>query len=131
MARTLLKCCCLSVALAFLGLAQAGCQSSQKPTAEAEVSPGAVGLCTGCGQIKGSDACCRKDAAQCPGCGLAKGSPGCCKIEKGSAEPVALCTGCGQIKGSEQCCKPGQKTCAKCGLVKGSPGCCKIDKADM
>ncbi len=82
MTRKLLKCCCLTLALACLGLAPAGCQSSSGTAAEADVSPGAVGLCTGCGQVKGSDACCREGAAQCPGCGLAKGSPGCCKIQK-------------------------------------------------
>ncbi len=128
MSRGLLKCCCLTLAVACLGLA--GCQASNKPAAKAEVSPGAVGLCTGCGQIKGSDACCREDAATCPGCGLAKGSPGCCKIEKGSSRSVSLCTGCGQIKGSQQCCAPGQAICTKCGLAKGSPGCCKIKKTD-
>jgi len=128
--RTLLKCCCLSFAVTCLGLGLAGCQSSDTTSADAAVSPGAVGLCTGCGQIKGSDDCCRADAATCPGCDLAKGSPGCCKIEKGSSESVSLCTGCGQIKGSKQCCQPGQASCTKCGLAKGSPGCCKIEKAD-
>jgi hypothetical protein len=128
--RTLLKCCCFSFAMTFLGLGLAGCQSSDTPSADATISPGSVGLCTGCGQIKGSDDCCRAGAATCPGCDLAKGSPGCCKIEKGSSESVSLCTGCGQIKGSDQCCQPGQATCPKCGLDKGSPGCCKINKSD-
>jgi hypothetical protein len=82
MARTLLKYCCLTLVLGCLSLAQAGCQASDSTTASADVSPGAVGLCTGCGQIKGSDACCREGAAKCSGCGLAKGSPGCCKIDK-------------------------------------------------
>ena len=83
MLRTMLKCCCLAIAVGCLGLA--GCQSSDTTSADASVSPGAVGLCTGCGQIKGSDVCCRADAATCPGCDLAKGSPGCCKIKKTDA----------------------------------------------
>lgn len=39
-------------------------------------------LCPGCGQLKGSDVCCKADAEKCDGCGLAKGSPGCCKLPK-------------------------------------------------
>jgi hypothetical protein len=73
------------LALACLGLGMAGCQSSGTTTAEAEVSPGAVGLCTGCGQIKGSEQCCQPGQATCTKCGLAKGSPGCCKIDKTDA----------------------------------------------
>ncbi len=102
-------------------LALAGCQSSSKT-----VAPGALSLCTNCGQIDGTDQCCRPGAPTCAKCGLAKGSPGCCVIEQGSSEPVAVCTACGQIKGSAQCCRPGTPTCAKCGLAKGSPGCCKL-----
>ena len=84
-------------------------------------------LCGGCGQIKGSDACCAVGAATCSKCGLAKGSPGCCKIEKGT--DVELCTKCGQIEGADPCCAAGAEKCAKCSLAKGSPGCCKIDRA--
>ena len=61
-----------------------------------------VTLCGGCGQIKGSDTCCKPGAAACGGCGLAKGSPGCCKIAKG--KDVELCLKCGQAKGSDVCC---------------------------
>lgn len=82
MTRTLLRCSCLTIALACLGLAQAGCQSSTGTTAAPEVSPGAVGLCTGCGQVKGSELCCQPGQATCSKCGLVKGSPGCCKIDK-------------------------------------------------
>ena len=81
-------------------------------------------LCGGCGQIKGSDACCAKDAKVCDKCGLAAGSPGCCKIKKGA--DAKLCSKCGQIAGSDVCCKPDAAKCDKCGLAKGSPGCCKI-----
>ncbi len=129
MRRTLLNCCCLMAAVSFLSMGSAGCQTAETST-EAVVSPGAISLCTGCGQIKGSASCCRPGAATCPACGLAKGSPGCCTIEKGSTVPVALCTSCGQIKGSAACCRPGAAKCASCGLVKGSPGCCKLPKTD-
>jgi hypothetical protein len=85
---------------------------------------GGVFLCGNCGQIKGSDDCCRPDAESCSVCSLAKGSPGCCKIEKGT--DVKLCTKCGQVGGSEVCCAKDAEKCPKCNLAKGSPGCCKI-----
>ena len=37
-------------------------------------------LCAKCGQIKGSDVCCKEGAVKCDKCGLDKGSPGCCKL---------------------------------------------------
>ena len=86
-----------------------------------------VALCTKCGQIKGTDLCCKPDQPKCSSCGLAKGSPGCCKIPKDAAS-AAICTKCGQIKGSDLCCKPDQPKCSACGLTKGSPGCCKLPK---
>lgn len=39
-------------------------------------------LCPKCGQIKGSDICCKADATKCGKCGMVKGSPGCCAIPK-------------------------------------------------
>ena len=89
-----------------------------------------VALCVKCGQIKGSDICCKPDQTKCGSCGLTKGSPGCCKISKDATE-AAICGHCGQIKGSELCCKPDQAKCSKCGLVKGSPGCCKLPKFEI
>ena len=86
-----------------------------------------IALCVKCGQIKGSELCCKPDQVKCASCDLTKGSPGCCKIPK-DATTAVLCGHCGQIKGSELCCKPNQPKCSKCGLVKGSPGCCKIPK---
>jgi len=81
-------------------------------------------LCGKCGELKGGDKCCRKEAKRC-GCGAIKGSPGCCKLpEKGKNTP--LCVKCGQIKGVTECCSKDAAKCGKCGLVKGSPGCCKI-----
>ena len=98
-----------------------GCKKSGSTAKAAETVP----LCVKCGQIKGTDVCCKADQTTCSICSLAKGSPGCCRIPKGATE-AALCRKCGQIKGDVLCCKAGQATCDKCGLVKGSPGCCKI-----
>ena len=81
-------------------------------------------LCGTCGEIKGTEACCAKDAKACGKCGLHKGAPGCCKIEKG--EDAALCRKCGEIKGTEACCAKDAEACGKCGLHKGAPGCCKL-----
>ena len=97
--------------------------------AEAAETGGAdvVVICAKCGQVKGTDLCCKPDQKLCESCGLVKGSPGCCVLPKGGTEDVKLCTKCGFIKGSEECCKTeGKKICDSCGLIKGSPGCCKI-----
>jgi len=102
------------VLLMLAGLFVAGCE-------KAKAQPKT--LCGGCGQIKGSDVCCKADADKCEKCELATGSPGCCKITKGTDAP--LCGKCGQIKGSDVCCKADADTCTKCSMVKGSPGCCK------
>ena len=103
------------------GCKESTCTSSKSTTASAA----SVELCTHCGQIKGSELCCKPGQQKCDSCGLVKGSPGCCNIPEG-AKTAAICTKCGQIKGTELCCKPGQTKCSVCGLVKGSPGCCKI-----
>jgi hypothetical protein len=102
-----------------------GCKKSENKVSKSKSD--SIALCVKCGQIKGSELCCKPGQTKCSGCGLTKGSPGCCKIPKGATSAV-LCSHCGQIKGSESCCKPNQATCSKCGLVKGSPGCCKIPK---
>jgi hypothetical protein len=72
-------------------------------------------LCGKCGEIKGTEACCSKDAAKCKGCGLIKGSPGCCRIEKG--KDVELCGKCNEIKSSAACGE-------ECKSKKGGQGCC-------
>jgi len=118
----------VAVLVVFLGVN--GCKKSDNAGAKSGAAYAAsIELCTGCGQIKGSEMCCKPDQTMCDGCGLVKGSPGCCKIPK-DAETAAICTGCGQIKGSELCCKPDQVKCESCGLVKGSPGCCKLPKQE-
>ena len=81
-------------------------------------------LCTKCGQVKGSKACCKPGVAKCAKCDLAKGSPGCCKIPAG-VKQATLCVKCGQVKGTAACCSREAAKCAKCGWSAGSPGCCK------
>ena len=104
-----------------------GC--GDKKGGESKVPSGKCVLCFKCGQIKGSDLCCKAGAEKCPKCGLHKGAPGCCRL-KGAKEDVCLCTYCGEIKGSEKCCKPGAMKCEKCGLNMKSPGCCRIKKEE-
>ena len=105
----------------------AGC-GSKPEAASGKTSAGkTVKLCAMCGQIKGSDVCCKEGQELCSKCDLAKGSPGCCVLPKNTTDDVELCTHCGFIKGSEQCCTGEEQTaCSKCGLIKGSPGCCRI-----
>ncbi|MFH1312496.1 MAG: hypothetical protein ABIJ00_04645 [Candidatus Eisenbacteria bacterium] len=82
-------------------------------------------LCGKCGQLKGTEECCMKDAVRCKDCGMAKGSPGCCIMPE-AGKDVDLCTKCGEIKGSDDCCGKDMQHCKKCGLAKDSPGCCNI-----
>ncbi len=134
MRHTLFRGTALVCAMALIGVVQIACSSTEGTTSQpemtTEVSPGALALCTNCGQFKGSAECCQAGQTQCAGCGLAKGSPGCCRIEKGSGEPVAVCLSCGHIKGDAMCCQPGQAKCEGCGLVKGSAGCCKVPDSE-
>ena len=117
------KCIAIAAVMLLLGvmLAGYGCKKTESKVEAAD----SVALCIKCGQIKGSELCCKPGQTLCDKCGLVKGSPGCCNIPKGATE-AAICTKCGQIAGSELCCKPDQTLCDKCGLVKGSPGCCKL-----
>jgi len=88
-------------------------------------------LCKKCGEIKGTDTCCKAEGrVKCSKCGLFEGSAGCCKIPKDAKGPVTICGKCGEIKGTDTCCKAeGRVKCSKCGLFKGSAGCCKLPKA--
>ena len=88
-----------------------------------------LAVCPMCGQVKGTKACCAKDAKKCDKCQLIKGSVGCClnlKPEK-KGEDVLLCPKCGQVKGTDKCCDKNAAICPKCNLAKGSPACCKLD----
>ena len=118
----------LAAALVSAVVVGYGCKESEEPAPRpkaGQASAATIELCTSCGQIKGSESCCKPDQPKCEMCGLAKGSPGCCKIPEG-IEKAEICPKCGQIAGTDLCCKPEQPKCEKCGLVKGSPGCCLI-----
>jgi hypothetical protein len=105
-----------------------GC-GDKEPTEPVKKVAGKCVLCFKCGQVKGSDMCCKAGAEKCSKCGLTKGSPGCCRLDGAKAD-VCLCTYCGEIKGSDKCCQPAAMKCEKCGLNKMSPGCCRIKKED-
>jgi hypothetical protein len=59
-----------------------GCEKKDTPAATDQAYESNVALCTNCGQIAGSDLCCKPGAIKCDKCGLTKGSPGCCKLPK-------------------------------------------------
>ena len=101
--------------------APAGIPHTHNPDAE-------VTLCGLCGEIKGSEKCCKEGVAGCANCGLHKGSVLCCSTAISGRRDVVLCRKCGHVAFSKKCCQTGASTCPKCGLHKGSPGCCKIEK---
>lgn len=82
-----------------------------------------VVVCGKCGQVKGSEVCCKTTAQRCGRCGLVKGSPGCCVLSAGS-EDARLCGRCGEVEKTADCCVPGARRCTVCGKAKGAPGCC-------
>ncbi len=124
---------CVAAGLAVaLPVFLAGCAQSNELAHDHDHSHAShvFAICNDCGEIKGSDKCCKPEGRKkCPDCGLFKDSPGCCKLPKDATGPVALCADCGEIKGSDKCCKvEGRKKCPDCGMFKGSPGCCKLPK---
>ena len=58
--------------------------ATAQPSVEKAAEIKAQKLCLKCGQIKGTEVCCKPGQKLCKSCGLAKGSPGCCKIPKGA-----------------------------------------------
>jgi len=106
-------------ALASL-LAAGNLHAGETTDEDADVKP--LVLCGKCGQVKGTDACCKAGQKTCAGCKLQKGSPGCCAVKKGT--DAKICTECGEVKGAAKCCKAeGRKKCEACGFLAGSPGC--------
>jgi len=92
----------LIVAIVSLGLSLTGCEkksdhptapehpehptTSEHPEHPTTAPAETAALCTKCGQVVGSEACCKPGAEKCDKCGLDKGSPGCCKLEKATEE---------------------------------------------
>jgi hypothetical protein len=101
---------------------QAG--QNNPPAATQTSHTGHYHICVKCGQIEGTEVCCKTEGVEsCPMCQRHKGSPGCCKDLEG--EHIEVCLKCGQIEGTADCCKEGAEACEKCGWVKGSALCCK------
>lgn len=92
--------------------------------AAAETKPVAI-YCGKCGEVKGSDTCC-KDGEKCDKCAFHKGSALCCKHLPEDVAGKDICSGCGQTADAEHKCDPNAEKCEKCGLDKGSPACCKL-----
>ena len=104
--------------------APAGIPHTHNPAAE-------ITLCGLCGEVKGSEQCCKEGVAACPNCGLHKGSVLCCSTAISGIRDIVLCRKCGEVVFGKKCCESGVTgvaACPKCGLHKGSPGCCKIEK---
>ncbi|HDY65522.1 MAG TPA: hypothetical protein ENH84_04740 [Phycisphaerae bacterium] len=64
-----------------LSVAVVGCESKPVEKTGGQTITSSPKICAKCGQIKGSDLCCKDGAKICSKCGLAKGSPGCCIIK--------------------------------------------------
>ncbi len=43
-------------------------------------NPEGKALCGSCGEIAGTDSCCKEGAEKCEKCGLHEGAPGCCNL---------------------------------------------------
>ena len=73
----------MAVTMVGMILLAGGCKKEEPKTiadaVKAVESKVDESLCTKCGQIKGTDLCCRADAVKCDKCGKDKGSLGCCK----------------------------------------------------
>ena len=122
--KKMLKCLCMVIALVG-GTVIASAACSGCATHKAEMKGMGEELCTNCGEMKGSEKCC-KPAMKCDKCGMHKGAPGCCKMEKGE-KMDKTCGMCGEMKGSEKCSKPEMK-CEKGGMDKEASSCNKMEK---
>jgi hypothetical protein len=73
----------LTLALVGMIFLAGGCKEEEPQndatTVKTEVEKA---LCKKCGQVAGSDVCCKPGAVKCDKCGLVKDSPGCCKMPK-------------------------------------------------
>jgi hypothetical protein len=116
---------CLLLPLAAL-LALSGCSKKKVSPPHAHSPDFEITLCGLCGEVKGTEKCCKEGIALCPNCGLHKGSVLCCSSALTSRRDVLLCMKCGERKFTKKCCQEDIALCPKCGLHKGSPGCCKI-----
>jgi hypothetical protein len=114
--------------LGLLSLMVAGCQKAPAGIPHTHNPHAEVTVCGKCGEVKGSEKCCKEGIALCPKCDLHRGSVLCCSPAINGRRDVILCAKCGELAFTEKCCQEGAAECPKCGLHKGSPGCCKIEK---
>jgi hypothetical protein len=65
--------------IGLMVLAVAAVSFAQTPTTNSDAAKAAekAVLCKKCGEVKGSEKCCKPDTEKCSVCGLNKGSPGC------------------------------------------------------
>jgi len=72
------KCIAIAAVMLLFGvmLAGYGCKKTESEVQAAD----SIALCIKCGQIKGTDVCCKPGQTTCDKCGLVKGAPGCCKL---------------------------------------------------
>ena len=101
--------------------AKAATQQSAEKAADVKVQK----LCLKCGQIKGSEECCKPGQKLCKSCGLVKGSPGCCKIPK-DAKKAYYCPKTKKVVTSKADCpylkgKAAKKVQADCSTSSGCP----------
>jgi len=99
------------------------CQKAAEKAADIKIQK----LCLKCGQVKGSEECCKPGQTLCKGCGLVKGSPGCCKIPKG-AKKAYYCPKTKKVVTSKADCPYLKGKAAKKIQADCSSGGCPLSK---
>jgi hypothetical protein len=62
---------------ALIALAGVSIASAQCPSCSGAIKAEKAAVCEKCGEVKGSESCCKAGVANCPACGKHAGSPGC------------------------------------------------------
>ena len=89
-------------------------QEKSSKTEKVKIEKSTEKLCTNCGEIKGSEKCCKPEGrVKCEKCGLFKDSPGCCKMAKTEKKETkkdgVSASKCGEKSTSGCCDKPKKK----------------------
>ena len=103
--------------------AKAATQQSAEKATDVKVQK----LCLKCGQVKGSEECCKPGQTLCKGCGLVKGSPGCCKIPK-DAKKAYYCPKTKKVVTSKADCPYLKGKAAKEVQADSASGGCPLSK---
>ena len=96
-------------------------------SAEKAVDVKAQKLCLKCGQVKGTEECCKPGQKLCKSCGLVKGSPGCCKIPK-DAKKAYYCPKTKKVVTSKADCPYLKGKAAKKVQADSPSGGCPLSK---